>query len=155
MEIELTFSSFTDKKYDIYEEHYINLTERVLSHLNLDGYFIFEVNLIDLDFIHKLNKEHRGIDRPTDVISFAFEDEVEGSFKINKNSLLPRVLGEIFISPEKAEEQAISYNHSFHREMSFLFVHGLLHLLGYDHKNEADEKVMFSLQDEILDPLKL
>ena len=155
MEIELTFSNSCDEKYDIYEEKFIKLSELVFNHLKLDGYFIYEVNLVDLDFIHKLNREHRNIDRPTDVISFAFEDEVEGSYKINKDINIPRVLGEIFISIDKAKEQSISYNHSFEREMSFLFVHGLLHLLGYDHMNKEDEEVMFKLQDEILDPLKL
>ncbi len=155
MEIELTFSNSCDEKYDIYEDKFIKLSELVFNHLKLDGYFIYEVNLVDLDFIHKLNREHRNIDRPTDVISFAFEDEVEGSYKINKDINIPRVLGEIFISIDKAKEQSISYNHSFEREMSFLFVHGLLHLLGYDHMNKEDEEVMFKLQDEILDPLKL
>ena len=155
MEIELTFSNSCDEKYDIYEEKFIRLSELVFNHLKVDGYFIYEVNLVDLDFIHKLNREHRNIDRPTDVISFAFEDEVEGSYKINKDINIPRVLGEIFISIDKAKEQAISYNHSFEREMSFLFVHGLLHLLGYDHMNKEDEEIMFKLQDEILDPLKL
>ena len=155
MEIELTFSNSCDEKYDIYEDKFIKLSELVFNHLKLDGYFIYEVNLVDLDFIHKLNREHRNIDRPTDVISFAFEDEVEGSYKINKDINIPRVLGEIFISIDKAKEQSISYNHSFEREMSFLFVHGLLHLLGYDHMNKEDEEIMFKLQDEILDPLKL
>lgn len=155
MEIELTFSNSCDEKYDIYEDKFIKLSELVFNHLKLDGYFIYEVNLVDLDFIHKLNREHRNIDRPTDVISFAFEDEVDGSYKINKDINIPRVLGEIFISIDKAKEQSISYNHSFEREMSFLFVHGLLHLLGYDHMNKEDEEVMFKLQDEILDPLKL
>lgn len=155
MELELTFSSMFDEVYDDYEDKYLELSKRIFNHLNLDGYFIYEVNLVDLDFIHKLNKEHRNIDRPTDVISFAFEDEVEGSISINKNLNIPRVLGEIFICIEKAKEQAESYKHSFEREMAFLFTHGLLHLLGYDHMNEDDEKVMFKLQDEILDPLNL
>ena len=111
--------------------------------------------MVSLDIIHELNRDHRDIDRPTDVISFAFEDEVQGSYKINKDPNFPRILGEIFICVDKAKEQANEYKHSFNREMSFLFVHGLLHLLGYDHMNKEDEEIMFKLQDEILDPLKL
>lgn len=155
MELELTFSSMFDEKYDIYEEKYEELSKKVFNHLKLEGYFIFEVNLVDLDFIHSLNKKHRNIDKPTDVISFAFEDNVDGSYCINKSNDVPRILGEIFICIEKAKEQANEYNHSFEREMSFLFVHGLLHLLGYDHMKKEDEDIMFKLQDEILDTLNL
>ena len=97
----------------------------------------------------KINKKYRHIDRPTDVISFAFLD-VENNYDKILFSPGPVVLGDIYISLEKAKEQATEYGHSLHRELSFLFVHGLLHLLGYDHMNEEDEKVMFKLQEEIL-----
>ena len=117
----------------------------------------FEVNVIftDDDSIREINKEYRNIDRPTDVISFAFEDEVEGENKIIRNDNLPRTLGEIFICFEKCQMQSEEYGHSLDREMAFLFTHGLLHLLGYDHMNEEDEKIMFKIQDEIMDLLKL
>lgn len=101
------------------------------------------------DKIHKINKEYRGIDRPTDVISFALEDDktfVSTEF---------RVLGDIYISIDKVHEQANLYSHSFRRELSFLTVHGILHLLGYDHMKPEDEKVMFSKQDEILENLNI
>ena len=98
-----------------------------------------------------MNREYRGIDRPTDVISFAFLDGEE-----NKEALLhgtgPVSLGDIYISIDKAKEQAEEYGHPLERELSFLFVHGLLHLLGYDHMTKEDEQVMFKLQDEILPP---
>ena len=99
--------------------------------------------------IHVINRDYRGVDRPTDVISFAFLDD--------KNELRPEdgspiSLGEIIISYEKAEEQDKQYGHSLLREMSFLFVHGMLHLLGYDHMEKEQEVVMFKLQDEILPP---
>ncbi|MCI9233046.1 MAG: rRNA maturation RNase YbeY [Bacilli bacterium] len=108
---------------------------------------VFNIILIDNQNIHKMNLEYRGIDRPTDVISFALEDDkvflnVEG---------IPRILGDIYISIEKAKEQAELYGHSFTRELSFLAVHGLLHLLGYDHMEKEDEKVMFDRQELILD----
>ncbi len=105
---------------------------------------LFNIILVDNDYIHKLNKEYRGIDRETDVISFALEDNEDG---INLDF---RILGDIYISLDKALEQSLSYGHSFLRELSFLTVHGLLHLLGYDHMNENDEKIMFKKQEELL-----
>lgn len=105
---------------------------------------LFNIILVDNDYIHKLNKEYRGIDRPTDVISFALEDEID-NVKLDF-----RVLGDIYISLDKTYEQAKLYNHSFLRELSFLTIHGLLHLLGYDHIQKEDEEVMFKKQDELL-----
>lgn len=93
--------------------------------------------------IHEINYQYRGIDRPTDVISFALEDNQDFEMKI-------RVLGDIYISVEKAKEQAEAYGHSFRREISFLAVHGILHLLGYDHMEKEDEKIMFAKQEEVL-----
>lgn len=107
---------------------------------------IFNVIVIDNEKIHKINLEYRGVDRPTDVISFALEDNTD--FPLLEEG---RVLGDIYISIEKAREQALLYGHSLKRELSFLAVHGLLHLLGYDHMNPEDEKVMFELQEMILD----
>ncbi len=105
---------------------------------------LFNIILVDNDYIHRLNKEYRGIDRETDVISFALEDNKD---EINLDF---RILGDIYISLDKAREQALLYGHSFLRELSFLTVHGLLHLLGYDHMLESDEKVMFKKQEELL-----
>lgn len=104
----------------------------------------FTVILTDDIEVHFLNKTYRNIDRTTDVISFAFNDNGQTPGPIN-------VLGEIYISIPKMKEQAISYLHSEKRELSFLAVHGLLHLLGYDHTlGDAEEKEMFDLQKEIL-----
>lgn len=104
----------------------------------------FSVIFVDNDKIHKLNKEYRNIDRETDVITFRLADYEE--VKCGKIS----VLGDIYISLDKAMSQSIEYGHSYLRELSFLLIHGFLHLLGYDHMNEVDEKEMFSLQEEIL-----
>lgn len=106
----------------------------------------FNVIIINNGEIHKINKEYRGIDRPTDVISFALED-----YKDIKYENDYRVLGDIYISIDKVKEQAKEYGHSEKRELAFLAVHGLLHLLGYDHMEKEDEKVMFSRQELILD----
>lgn len=103
----------------------------------------FNVIIVDNDYIHKLNKEYRHIDRPTDVITFALEDNEEVIEDY-------RILGDIYISLDKAKEQAIEYGHSFKREICFLAVHGLLHLLGYDHMVKEEEKIMFSKQELIL-----
>lgn len=104
----------------------------------------FNIIFVDNDYIHKLNKEYRGIDRPTDVITFALEDGCE----VDLN--MPRLLGDIYISIDKAREQSLEYGHSFLREISFLAIHGFLHLLGYDHMKKEDEIVMFKEQEEIL-----
>lgn len=105
---------------------------------------VFNVIIVDNEYIHKLNKEYRKIDRETDVITFALEDFDD----IKYNDF--RLLGDIYISIDKAHSQAIEYGHSFKREICFLAVHGFLHLLGYDHMVTEEEKVMFSKQELIL-----
>lgn len=103
----------------------------------------FNVILVDNTKIREINKTYRGIDKETDVISFALEDNE--SLKLET-----RILGDIYISVDKANLQAKEYGHSTLREFSFLSVHGLLHLLGYDHMNKEDEKIMFEKQELIL-----
>ena len=105
---------------------------------------IFNVIIVDEEKIQELNRTYRGKDSVTDVISFALEDD--DTF-ISTNF---RVLGDIYICLKRAKDQANEYGHSFLRELAFLSIHGLLHLLGYDHMNEADEKIMFELQERIL-----
>lgn len=106
---------------------------------------LFNVIIVNNEDIHKINKEYRNVDRPTDVISFALED--------NKDVDVPglRVLGDIYISYDKVIEQALEYGHSEKREICFLSIHGLLHLLGYNHEKLDDEKKMFRLQKELLE----
>lgn len=106
---------------------------------------IFDLILVDDSYIHELNKTYRGIDRKTDVITFALEDDhqvINGSDE--------RILGDIYISIPQARSQALEYGHSFLREISFLAVHGFYHLLGYDHMTEKEEKIMFQKQEEVL-----
>lgn len=109
----------------------------------------FNIILVDNDYIHELNKNYRGIDRPTDVITFALEDYED--FK----DIDTRVLGDVYISIDKARSQAIEYGHSLKRELCFLAVHGFLHLLGYDHMKKEDEEVMFGRQELILDACEI
>lgn len=115
-----------------------------LYYLKLEN-VVFNIIIIDNDEIHKINKEYRGIDRPTDVISFALEDD-DTFIEMNQ-----RILGDIYISIDRAREQAKEYGHSLLRELCFLTIHGILHLLGYDHMEPEDEKVMFELQERVLD----
>ncbi|MBQ3468622.1 MAG: rRNA maturation RNase YbeY [Bacilli bacterium] len=107
---------------------------------------VFNVIIVDNSYIHKLNRDYRNIDRATDVITFALEDE--------KDMILPdkmRILGDIYISLDKAKEQALEYGHSLKRELTFLAIHGFYHLLGYDHMTKEEEKEMFKKQKEVLD----
>lgn len=116
---------------------------RKVEHLE-DIELEFSIIIVDNKKIHEINKQYRGIDRPTDVISFALEDS-EGVELENY-----RILGDIYISIDKVKEQAREYGHSETRELCFLAVHGFLHLLGYDHMKPDEEKIMFGKQEEIL-----
>lgn len=132
----------------------INQIEKLLNYAaekeNVQEGSELSVTFVSNDRIQEINREYRDKDRPTDVISFALEEMGEGELEIVGVDI-PRILGDIIISIPKAREQAEEYNHSFMRELGFLAVHGLLHLLGYDHMNEQDEKQMFDRQKEILD----
>ena len=145
MEIDLAIINETDDFHDDYETVYTNIIKEACQQLNIEDDLELSVIFVDDARIHEINREYRNIDRSTDVISFALEDNeqyyMEG---------MPRTLGDIFISIDHAKKQAQEYEHSFYREMCFLFTHGLLHLLGYDHMKQEDEEVMFHLQDIIL-----
>ena len=135
-----------------YEEVYLEIMKVTFKKLKIKCDPIVSVSFVNNKYIHSINKKYRQIDRPTDVISFAFLDD---GYRYDTILYSKGVvaLGDIYISVEKAKEQAIEYGHSLHRELCFLFTHGLLHLLGYDHMKEEDEKKMFGLQDEILKEL--
>lgn len=145
--MELDFVNNGPSKYDEYENIFVELYKKVLNHLAIKTNYVTDVTIVDNKTIHEVNKEYRKIDRPTDVISFAYLDD-ENEKELSGSESTP--LGAIIISFEKAEEQAVSYGHSVLREMSFLFVHGILHLLGYDHQTKEEETEMFALQKEIL-----
>lgn len=117
--------------------------KKTLKHEGVKKCF-FSVVFVDEKKIQDINKNYRKIDKVTDVISFAFEDNDKSLY----NDI--RVLGEIFICIPKMKQQALDYGHSEKREIAFLAVHGLLHLLGYDHMNKEDEKIMFAKQELIL-----
>lgn len=154
MDIQMTFSNETETEFDAYEAKYLRIAEEVFAYLKADGIFLFETDLVGEETIHRINREYRGIDRVTDVISFAFEDD-DDLASLKAETPLPRDLGQILVCVPVARKQAEEYGHSLDRELSFLFTHGLLHLLGYDHMTKEEEAVMFSIQDEIMDRLKI
>lgn len=121
-----------------------NYVEYLVKELNLDN-CMFNIIFITNEEIHKINKEYRKVDRPTDVISFALEDNKDIEYKDF------RLLGDIYISVDRAIEQAREYNHSLKRELCFLSTHGILHLLGYDHQTKKEEEIMFTKQKELLE----
>ena len=125
-------------------EYLYKVIEATLKHEKVAN-AIFSIVFVDDDEIHRINREYRNVDRITDVISFAFEDSKD----LEYNDF--RMLGDIYICIPQMKRQAESYGHSEKRELSFLTVHGLLHLLGYDHMEKEDEKKMFALQELILD----
>lgn len=150
MNIDFVFDNEVDYFENNYEEDFTAIIEQALKTLHIEDDVEVSCVLVDDERIHEINREYRHIDRSTDVISFAMEDNdqfyVEG---------MPRTLGDIFISVDHAKKQAEEYGHSLRREMCFLFTHGILHLLGYDHMTDEQEKEMFGLQDKILGALSI
>lgn len=121
----------------------------VVKEENLEN-CLFNIILIDNKEIKEINCKYRNIDRETDVITFALEDNED-----NVKGMEFRVLGDIYISIDKTYEQAKLYGHSVKRELCFLATHGILHLLGYNHMNEEEEKIMFKRQEELLNAYEI
>jgi len=142
-----------DETEKLSEEQMLEI-ERIINFAakkqNVEQQSEVSVTFVSNERIQEINREYRDKDKPTDVISFAMEELGEGEVELVGTDM-PRVLGDIIISIPKAVEQAEEYGHSFLRELGFLAVHGFLHLLGYDHMTEEEEKEMFTLQKEILD----
>ena len=139
-----------------YEKVFGKILKKIKRKLKIHGKIGMSITLCDNAYIKELNKNYRNKDVPTDVLSFAIEDdENEELLKTMIKLSSIREIGDIIISYEKAQEQAKEYGHSLKREMCFLFTHGVLHLLGYDHINKTDEDVMFGLQKTILSEMKI
>jgi probable rRNA maturation factor len=130
------------------------LLQYAADYLKLPADTEMSVTFMDNAAIQIINRDYRDKDQPTDVISFALEEETEEEMPIifdEEMPAMPRNLGDIMISVERAKEQAVEYGHSYDRELGFLALHGFLHINGYDHMTPEDEKEMFGLQKEILD----
>jgi len=139
------------------EETIKTVIDASLLYENCDFDAEVSVTIVDNESIREINKETRDIDRPTDVLSFPMlyfdenGDIIDSDFDMDGDVL---VLGDIVISAERAKEQAEEFGHSFRREIAFLTVHSMLHLLGYDHVDDPEgERIMFAKQEEILDKL--
>jgi len=161
--VQLDWSNEQDK-LTIPEEWISKLEQLLQEAAEMEGLTSGEVTLTFTDNagVHALNKEYRGIDAPTDVLSFALNDEGVDELDIyfgeeTEAGLDPisGMLGDIIISVERAEEQRLEYGHSLEREIGFLFVHGFLHLLGYDHQDDASEAEMTSKQEAVLQKIGL
>lgn len=130
------------------------LIKDLLTHAStmedMQGLYELSITFMDDQAIQAVNAQYRGKDVPTDVISFALEELSEGEVAIVQQSDMPVVLGDIVISIDTAKRQAAEYSHTFERELGFLALHGFLHLLGYDHLDEEEERKMFGRQKEIL-----
>lgn len=147
-----------------------NIIQATAKKLKLGKEVEVDISIVDNEVIQQLNKDYRGIDKPTDVLSFALEEDIEDapSFDFQQfieeisdedeadglqnelSNIVARHLGDIIISYQRTVEQAEDYKHSFERELAFLAVHGFLHLNGYDHATAEEERIMFSLQEEVL-----
>lgn len=138
------FNDKTNKNGVELEKMTSTLLNYLVEKLNLKKDVILSCSITDDEDIHQINREYRKIDRPTDVISFAYNDFNEGDDE-------PFIdLGEIVISLDTSFKQASEFNHPVEREIAFLFIHGFLHLNGYDHLNEKDANEMFELQNNLL-----
>ena len=145
-----------EKALKPYQKSLKKILKQIKKELSIKQKLGLSITLCDNNYIQELNKTYREKDMPTDVLSFAIEDGENKELleKIGKMSKV-REIGDIIISYDKAETQAKEYGHSLNREICFLFTHGVLHLLGYDHMNDEDEKIMFDLQNKILSDLKI
>ncbi|HHU59708.1 TPA: rRNA maturation RNase YbeY [bacterium] len=157
MSLELNYINNTsDSGFDEYEDDFISITNKVINLLEIEETLSLSVSIVLDEEIRKLNNEYRSIDKTTDVLSFAFESDLtDEEREFYKTQMSYRELGDIFISSGKAKSQSSEYGHSLRREVCFLFTHGLLHLLGYDHQNEEDQEEMFAMQTKVLNLLNI
>ena len=123
----------------------------------LDNIKIYiNIILTNPDEIKRINKEYRNIDKETDVLSFPMfqKEEIEGLIK-KKENIVTDILGDVVISIPRVYEQAEEYNHSFERELSYMVVHGFYHLMGYDHMEEEEKKIMRQKEENVLQKLNI
>lgn len=152
---ELTYLEIEEK--DEYEEIIKNVLEECYKEEQLENSkLIIQITLTNPENIRKLNKEYRKIDKETDVLSFPMFEKKDIDSKVKEQDFnYEDILGDMVISIPRVEQQAEEYGHSFKRELSYMVVHSFYHLMGYDHIEENDKKVMREKEDVILDRLKI
>lgn len=137
----------------------VQVVNKVLAYEECEEEYEVSISFVDNEEMRSLNNEYRGIDKATDVLSFPMVEFIEEElYEEDENAEYIEeeiALGDIVVSMEKALEQSEEYGHSFNRELAFLLVHGMLHLLGYDHEDGASEGEMFDKQEEILKEMNL
>lgn len=152
--VEISYNEITKESN---EEEIINkVVQTVLELENIKHDLSIYITLTNNEEIHKINKEYREVDRPTDVLSFPmYEREEIENLRIEKSDDIEEILGDIIISIPKVKEQAEEYGHSYERELAYLTTHGMLHLLGYDHMIEEEKVIMREHEEEVLEKLNI
>ena len=149
---------YLEENQDIkYEEIIKKVVTKCFEVENLiDSQLYLSITLTNPENIHKINKEYRNVDKPTDVLSFPMFEKEEIDKKIKeKDFKYEDILGDIVISIEQVQKQAIEYGHSFEREFAYMIVHGFYHLMGYDHIVEEDKVIMRQKEENILNSLEI
>lgn len=149
----INFSTLRENQ--AYHKDIENIYNIVMDELEIK--FNFSCNIVDIkpEEIKEMNNKYRGVDRVTDVLSFPMIENIKDIEKEDDYYLGECNIGDIYINPQRVKEQALEYGHSERREYCFLALHGLLHLLGYDHIKKDDEEKMFALQDKIMEKAKI
>lgn len=140
-----------------YEDLIKTVLERCFKEENMDKLGLYvSVTLTCPSYIRELNREHRNIDKETDVLSFPMfeKEEIDKMIKM-QNNIIQDILGDMIISIDRVKEQAIEYGHSFERELSYMVVHSFYHLIGYDHMTDEDKTEMRAKEENILNKLNI
>lgn len=154
--VEINWDSIQENKE--YEDKIVQVLNKCFEEENLKDLNLYiSVTLTSPSVIRKLNNEYRNIDKETDVLSFPMfeKKEIDEIVKNKEKQIVKEAIGDIIISVDRVNEQAIEYGHSFERELSYMLVHGFYHLMGYDHIKEEDKNKMRPKEEKILNELKI
>ena len=150
------FISDLQDKYDINTGQLQEQALEILTALNCDTHCELSIALVDDQQMHRLNLEYRGLDQSTDVLSFALQEAEDPGLNHHNSEQKghPIILGDVILSTETTQRQACEHHNSFDRELYFLLIHGILHLLGYNHDTDKETRVMHTLEQTLLKKLE-
>lgn len=154
--VAIHFSNIEENK--VYEKKILEVLNKCFEEEKLKNLNLYiSITLTTPEEIKKLNEQYRNINKETDVLSFPMfeKDEIDNIVKNKIKSPIKETIGDIVISIQRVQEQAVEYGHSFERELSYMLVHGFYHLMGYDHIEEEDKKIMRPKEEKILNELKI